>query len=472
MIVKLVLVLSIAAAIRAAEVYYDRLGRFTDEPPYCGTLERPICRLPQDPRVINTQFFLFTRRNPDQYQVISALSVSSVAGTNFEPDKNSIFIVHGAFEWGDKPWLVEMCQAFLKVSDVNCFCVDWRGGSFALYTQSSNNVRVVGAEIDSFLSFLQETYGYDMLKVYLIGHSLGAHVVGEAGRRKRGIRRASGLDAAGPYFENTPPEVRLDPTDAICVDAIHTDGPADEFHLGFGIQQTVGNVDHYVNGGKNNPGCEKITFLLENIDNIVEGVYETIFCNHHRSFMFFTESISRPHDFIGYPSSSYEDFLEGSGFPCTEVSCAYMGYKADEYVLCRHDQDSTDNQKFFLNTGEPPNSPRWRYGISITITGSNLVLGSISVALCGNECSSQHEIYSGPLSSGTHSSFIDVELDVNPVQMVKVSWHKSIISIFQSKLSASAVTVQYGPSGEMYEFCGGDPAEEDTSQILGKCSTL
>ena len=34
----------------------------------------------------------------------------------------------------------------------------------------------------------------------------------------------SGLDPAGPYFERMPTFVRLDPTDALFVDAIHTDG--------------------------------------------------------------------------------------------------------------------------------------------------------------------------------------------------------------------------------------------------------
>lgn len=37
---------------------------------------------------------------------------------------------------------------------------------------------------------------------------------------KRGV--LLGLDPAGPYFEGTPPEVRLDPTDADFVDVIHS----------------------------------------------------------------------------------------------------------------------------------------------------------------------------------------------------------------------------------------------------------
>ncbi len=50
-----------------------------------------------------------------------------------------------------------------------------------------------------------------------------------------------GLDPAGPYFENTDPKVRLDPTDALFVDVIHTDG-AHNLLLGLGITILIGNL--------------------------------------------------------------------------------------------------------------------------------------------------------------------------------------------------------------------------------------
>lgn len=38
----------------------------------------------------------------------------------------------------------------------------------------------------------QKMFGYTPYEIHLIGHSLGAHTAGEAGRRIRGIRRITG----------------------------------------------------------------------------------------------------------------------------------------------------------------------------------------------------------------------------------------------------------------------------------------
>jgi pancreatic triacylglycerol lipase len=57
----------------------------------------------------------------------------------------------------------------------------------------------------------------------LIGFSLGAHIAGYVGEQVPNLGRITALDAAKPYFDGLSTEVRLNPSDALLVDAIHTD---------------------------------------------------------------------------------------------------------------------------------------------------------------------------------------------------------------------------------------------------------
>ncbi|XP_056388249.1 pancreatic triacylglycerol lipase-like [Hyla sarda] len=355
----LLVVAALVVSVRAGEVCYDRLGCFSDGPPYGLTLERPIARYPWSPETINTRYLLFTRQNPDQFQEIDALNVSTVSSTKFSRSRKSYFIIHGFLSAGDDEWLLDMCQ----VSDVNCFCVDWHGGAFALYTQAANNVRVVGAELAYFVNYLQEEFRYPLTNIYLIGHSLGAQVAGEAGKRRPGIARITGLDPAGPYFQNTPPEVRLNPSDAVFVDVIHTDGSSIILNLGlggFGTSQLVGDLDFFPNGGTQQPGCPSFYRKLGDLDSTIEGLEDGLACNHERSHMLFTKSILYPDGFISYPGSSYSAFQKGAGFPCYNGSCAMMGYYADLYARDSDDAHTQDSasQEFFLTTGGAENMLR------------------------------------------------------------------------------------------------------------------
>lgn len=94
-----------------------------------------------------------------------------------------------------------------------------------------------------------------MENVHVIGHSLGSHVAGFAGKRVkemlgRKIERITGLDPAGPLFEPLPISNRLNSGDAQMVDIIHTDGGV------FGFFKPIGTVDFFANGGVPfQPGC-------------------------------------------------------------------------------------------------------------------------------------------------------------------------------------------------------------------------
>ena len=73
------------------------------------------------------------------------------------------------------------------------------------------------------------------------------------------------LDPAGPDFELSPPEHRLDSSDAKCVEVTHTsNGPP--VLGGFGLVKAVGHVDVYVDGGVRHPNCPDLfpTEILRN----------------------------------------------------------------------------------------------------------------------------------------------------------------------------------------------------------------
>ncbi|OCT71289.1 hypothetical protein XELAEV_18034267mg [Xenopus laevis] len=449
-------------------ICYDRLGCFTDKAPWGGTIQRPLGLLPMSPQNINTRFFLFTKENPDNFQEISALNQSSVSSSNFQPNRKTRFIIHGFLSSAEGGWLMDMCKTILKVEDVNCFCVDWRAGSHTLYTQAANNIRVVGAEVASFIGFLSSNYNYSPSEIHIIGHSLGSHTAGEAGKRVPGIGRITGLDPAGPLFQNTPPEVRLDPTDADFVDVIHTDTSPLIPKIGFGMSQSVGHLDFFPNGGETMPGCEKnIVTKLLHINALWEGSDNLLACNHLRSYKYYTESILTPDAFVAFPSDTYEAFNKGSGFPCPSTGCPLMGHYADLYG-----RGTLNGLSLFLNTGDVKPYARWRYRVAVKTSGTMNNLGYINVALHGLKGSTEeHAIASGLIKPGeTYTAFIDVETNVGPLTTVSFKWtYWSLINLIPNTVGASTISVQYGKDGQMYQFCCKEQVKAKVLQNLTPC---
>ncbi|XP_078006743.1 pancreatic lipase-related protein 2-like isoform X2 [Phascolarctos cinereus] len=431
--------LLLLGTVRGKEICFERLGCFSNDKPWSGTLQRPFKVLPWSPEDINVRFLLYTKENPNNFQIILPYDPSNIEASNFKTDRKTHFVIHGFIDTGEESWLIDMCKKILQVENVNCFCVDWKKGSRARYVQAANNIRVVGAEIAYLINVLSTEFGYSPSNIHAIGHSLGAHVAGEAGKRLQGqIGRITGLDPAEPCFQNTPEEVRLDPSDAMFVDVIHSDAAP----------------------------------MLPNL-----GSRDFVACNHLRSYKYYSESILKPDGFLGYPCTSYELFNSGSDlssipqndacFPCPSEGCPKMGHYADQFK----GKTKALGQTFFLNTGDNNDFARWRYRISVTLSGGKKLTGYIRIAMYGsNGTSRQYDIFKGSLRPGaSHKKEIDVDINVGKVERVKFLWNNNVINLFRPTLGASKATVQSGEDGTQYHFCSSDTVREDVLQTLSPC---
>lgn len=101
------------------------------------------------------------------------------------------------------------------------------------------------------ISYLVSIYDMRLSDLIVIGHSLGAHVVGVAGNKLKPMRLPIiiGLDPAYPMFSTTNIDLRLSSDDADYVQVIHTNGAR------YGLLFPMGDADFYPNWGQNQPGC-------------------------------------------------------------------------------------------------------------------------------------------------------------------------------------------------------------------------
>ncbi|XP_078670851.1 pancreatic triacylglycerol lipase-like [Branchiostoma floridae x Branchiostoma belcheri] len=324
--------------VEGLEVCYKDLGCFSNARPFFSA-QRPLSLLPQSPANVGTTFGLFTRENPttQERKKLLAERADLLEESTFNGGRKTKFIIHGFQNNGHRPWVYNLTDELLKEGDYNVIVVDWKDGAGLPYTQAAANTRVVAAEITRLIRYLNNRTAADWTEMHVIGHSLGAHTAGYVGHGLGGqLGRISGLDPAEPLFEHTDPLVRIDHTDAAFVDIIHTDGSS-ILTLGLGLDQPVGDVDFYPEGGARQPGCgaesiiSKIGVIAEGlVTDGVKAAKNAFSCSHTRAIELFTESINSPCEFTAYPCSSWDDYEAGECTDC-DGSCSVMGFHADKH---------------------------------------------------------------------------------------------------------------------------------------------
>lgn len=204
---------------------------------------------------------------------------------------NSRCIIHGFRDGPDAIVNSRGRSAYASRGDFNVIVVDWSKGADTInYMLAKSRIYEIGPIVAQFIEFVLKTYPDKVLlsDVYLIGHSLGAHLAGVVGKSMKvgKIPVIFGLDPAGPLFSIKDPEKRLDVGDAEYVEVIHTDRGLQ------GLGEPMGTADFYPNFGLKQPGC----------GSDLDGA-----CSHQRSAMYWAESITSNKGFWSVPCLGYED---------------------------------------------------------------------------------------------------------------------------------------------------------------------
>ncbi|XP_052892536.1 pancreatic triacylglycerol lipase-like [Anopheles moucheti] len=247
-------------------------------------------------------FRLFTRRNPAHGQVLDWNNPASVQNSNFIASHPTRFTIHG-WNGGETSGLhANIRQNYLGVGEFNVIAVDWGVGAQTVnYIAARNRVASVGDMISRMVNTLVSASGTSRNNIYLIGHSLGAHAAGNAGKMQNGqLNTIIGLDPAGPLFSLSDSDV-MAPQDAQYTESIFTNAGL----LGFDLP--LSDANFFPNGGRSQPGC---------------GIDVAGNCAHSRAHELYAESVSTTIGFRSTRCASHGEIVAGQ---CTNTGTANMG---------------------------------------------------------------------------------------------------------------------------------------------------
>lgn len=170
------------------------------------------------------------------------------------------------------------------------------------YIAAARRVTEVGPLLGRFINFVNIVTGQSLDNMYVVGHSLGAHIAGIAGKSVNTGRLNSviGLDPALPLFSLDDVNGRISANDATYVEIIHTNGGL------LGFFDPLGQADFYPNGGRSQAGC-----ILD-----IAGI-----CAHNRVVDFYAESIISSN----FRATRCFSFAEIQNNVCTNSGTALMG---------------------------------------------------------------------------------------------------------------------------------------------------
>ncbi|XP_067138167.1 pancreatic triacylglycerol lipase-like [Centruroides vittatus] len=419
-----------------------------------------------------TTYYLYTRKNPEHYQILIDGDGENVKQSTFDPQIPTKIIVHGYRRDAFDDWAQMLKGALLKHGEYNVISVDWNKAATAFYPYAIVNTYKTSKEIARMISFLKDVTGSGLSQFHVIGTTLGGQLVSYVGKHLDGLGRVTSLDPAAPGYLKNPPEHRIDIGDALFVDIIHTN--AEERFKGYGYPYPVAHVDFYPNGGVNQPGC---------LDGIIATLTKRDYdnCNHRWANFLFIDSILNPQcPYVAYACSDWDTFLEGRCADCGDdgQNCAVLGLQSDTYAPSR---DVKNPRKYFLKTNSQWPYCLYHYQIIVKLSREGETqYGSLYLTLEG-----QFDKVSSQLSKNietfvpgeTYVYLVTSPRDIGLVETAKIFWLRSLYKVPDTKdpmLFVEAIQVKamstFERRNQISSLCGNGGVIPNLDQVLTKCS--
>ncbi|XP_037707383.1 phospholipase A1 VesT1.02-like [Drosophila subpulchrella] len=271
---------------------------------------------PSESRSNVVSFYLFTKHNPTEGKEIRA-DASSIEDSHFDKNHGTRFVIHGWKGRYTDSMNVKITKAWLSKGYYNVIVVNWDRSQSVDYVSSVRAVPGAGTKVGEMIEYLYQHHDMSLESLEVIGHSLGAHVAGYAGKHvgDKRVHTIVGLDPAMPLFSYDKPDKRLSTEDAFYVESIQTNGGEK------GFLKPIGKGTFYPNGGRKQPGC----------GTDIGGT-----CSHERSVTYYVEAVTED-NFGTIKCNDYQDALANecgrshSGVRMGAVTNAYM-VDGDYYV--------------------------------------------------------------------------------------------------------------------------------------------
>lgn len=408
----------------------------------------------------------------------------SLATCTFNGTSKTFLIIHGWTLSGMfESWIPKLVSAlYEREQTANVIVVDWLNSAQNHYVVAAQKTKAVGQEIAQFIDWIEETTNMPLENIHLIGYSLGAHVAGFAGSHATNkVGRITGLDPAGPDFEGEHAHRRLSPDDAHFVDVLHT-FTRGSLGLSIGIQQPVGHVDIYPNGGSYQPGCN-LRGALEKIANFgIFAVSDAVKCEHERSVHLFIDSLLNEQEAaMAYRCGSNDMFDRGMCLSCRKSRCNTVGYDISKVRKPRSVQ-------MYTKTRSSMPFRVYHYQLKIHFSSkvnSSAMEPSLTVSLYGTRGEAENlqlKLKEKIVTNKTHSFLLVTEKDIGDLLMLKFKWEEtngwsalSMLKMVSSWWSGSSdganvavhkIRIRAGETQQKMVFCIKDPDAQKLTQEL------